>query len=203
VKVGPNPNDPTPVTTTLSGTAVNLLWGGNNNIVGEDFDLYSAPRVGFDYAVIPSLTLGGSIGYLHRSGKTEVSENGVSASTDTPTGNGFVINPRIGYALSLTPTIAIWPRGGVTYFTANEKTTSMAGTTRTTSISGFAVSLDPQLVISPVPHFAFMVGPVADIPLAGHVTNERVNTMTGISTSTETSTKVTNFGITAGVLGYF
>ncbi len=199
-KVQPDatPADPTPDRTTESGTSINLLWGGGSGIAGEEIDPHAVPRLAFDYAVIPSLTVGGAIGYLHRSAKRETTANGVTTSADRATGNAFLINPRIGYALSLSPTVALWPRGGVTYFSASQKEPS--GTLSST-FSGFAFSLDPQLVISPVPHFGFTLGLVADIPLSG--TTKIEETVGGAKVSVEVPTKITNFGLAAGVLGYF
>jgi hypothetical protein len=192
------PTNPNPGKVTESGTSINLLWGSGSSVAGEDLEVYSIPRLAFDYTVIPSLTLGGAIGYLHRSAKRETTANGVTTSEDRPTGDAFLINPRIGYAVSLSPTVAVWPRGGVTYFSASQKEPNGMGSV---TLSGFAFSLDPQLVISPIPHFGFTLGLVADIPLSG--TTKTETTVLGTKLSVEFPTKITNFGLAAGVLGYF
>jgi hypothetical protein len=208
-KPDPTPGTPNPATTTWNGTDIHLLWGADIDLTdggpsGTNADFYSIPRIGFDYVAIPSLTLGGSVGYFHQSSSRERTSNGTTVSRDLPTGWGFLVSPRVGYIIGLSPLLAIWPRGGVTYFYAKSSSTNDSGTTTTkVSLNGFAVSLDPQLVISPVPHFGFTVGPVADIPLAGNVRTESTNTNTSTTTSTDTSTKITNLGLVVGMLGYF
>ena len=73
----------------------------------------------------------------------------------------------------------------------------------TSSTNLFGIDIDPQLVISPVPHFAFTAGPAIDIGLAGGASSSRPggNCNTTITTSEGYSSY--NIGITGGLLGWF
>jgi hypothetical protein len=208
-------NEPQPTPTNMnpgnpskdSGTGINLLWGGDAGNGSPNAPFYSIPRVAFDYVLIPRLTVGASLGYFHRGSSRETTNNAnVTTSRDNPSGNSILLHPRAGYVFDLNPLIAIWARGGFTYFWAKSEgmTTNMAGTvtiTTKSSVDGFAVTLDPQLVITPVAHFGLTVGPMFDLPLFGSAKTE---TTTGAMVATnETNVKTTNWGLTAGVLGYF
>jgi len=197
-----------PTTTTLSGTGFNFLWGGDTGVGSQNAPVYSIPRLAFDYVVIPGLTVGASIGYLHRGGSSETTRNNVTTTVDTPSGNGLLLLPRAGYIFDFTPLLGVWARGGFTYYWAKATTTNTAGMTTTStknSFDGLALSLDPQLVITPVPHFGITVGPMLDLPLAGSSKQEQTITTGGasVTTTTEGTFKLTNWGLTAGILGYF
>ena len=197
------PADPNPQIATQSGTAINLLWGSDSSFVaGGTADVYSVPRLAFDYTVIDHLSVGGSIGYLNRSGKTETTMDGVTTSRDSPTGFALLFSPRVGFAIALSPMVAIWPRLGITYFTASTQSTNMAmpPTTTKTTLNGFALSMDAELVITPLSHVGFTVGPMLDLPLSGRMKIERTG---GTNNLTESSAKITNYGLTAGLLVYF
>jgi hypothetical protein len=193
------------VTATLSGTSINLLSGSDMNIDRDGFAIpspYSTARLGFDYVVASNITLGGSLGFVSRSGTDEVDNNGETNSNDLPSIIEFIVNPRFGYALVINPTVALWFRGGITYFSEHAELKETRGTatfTSSLSLNGFALSLDPQLVITPVPHFGLTLGPVADIPLSGTTKTEVSGAATG---SQEHTSKITNFGLTFGLLGY-
>jgi hypothetical protein len=183
---------------TTSGTAVNLLWGSDSDVSGP----YATPRLGFDFAVAQSITIGGSIGFLSRSGTRESEGGGTTVSQDEPSKSGFAFAPRFGYILGINPTISIWFRGGITYFSSKTESKETAGgstQTTTVTVDGFALNLEPQLVITPAPHFGLTLGPVGDIPLSG---NAKVENSGFANSSQERSTKITNFGLTFGLLGY-
>jgi hypothetical protein len=209
----PTPADPNPNVVKDSGTAINLLWGGDTAAGSASAPVYSVPRIGLDFVVIPNLTVGASVGYIHRgSTRDTTSAAGVTVTDDhRPSGNGFLLNPRVGYVIGLTPTIAIWARGGLTYFyakTTDENVNGMGVVTSTNkfALDGFALSLDPQVVFAPAPHFGVTLGPVLDLPLAGSSKNENTpmtGGMAGVTTTTTTSVKITNFGLIAGLAGYF
>jgi hypothetical protein len=196
------PAVPSPPISTQSGTAINLLWGSDTSVAGNNSDVYAIPRLAFDYTVIDHLSVGGSLGYLNRSGKTETTTMGVTTSRDNPTGYAILFSPRVGWVLPLSPMVAFWPRLGVTYFVASTSSTNMATppTTTKTTLNGFAFSLDPQLVITPVPHVGITVGPMLDLPLSGRLKVERTGAMNNL---TESSAKITNYGLAAGLLVYF
>jgi hypothetical protein len=180
-----------------SGTAINLLFGDNSEIVGP----YATPRLGFDYTVAQSMTIGGAIGVISRSGTEEITQAGTTTSQDRPSVTGFAFAPRFGYILPINQLIALWFRGGITYFTSKLEQKSTNGTQTTTftqTTNGFALDLEPQLIITPVSHFGLSVGLLGDIPLSGSV---KVEQSGAVTSSQDLNNKITNFGITFGLLG--
>jgi hypothetical protein len=181
------------------------LWGGDATVGTANAPVYSIPRLAFDYLVIPGLTVGAALGYLHRSGSGESTNMaGVTTSVDSPSGNGLLFNPRVGYIFDFTPLLSLWARGGFTYYWAKNEGT-LGNTTRKESFDGLAITLDPQLVITPVPHFGVTVGPMFDLPLAGSSKGETTTTVGPVTMTdlSEAKVKITNWGIAAGILGYF
>jgi hypothetical protein len=189
-------------TNTLSGTDIDLLWGTGSGVTAAgSANIYQIPRLAFDYVFGPGITVGGALGYLHRSGSLSTTMNNTTVSRDQPSANGFLVSPRGGYALELTPLLAIWLRAGISYFSLSDESTNNAGTTTTKhNLHGFSLGLDPQLVITPVAHAGFMVGPIADIPLSGNFNTQQTGMM---NTSVDNTVKVANYGVSAGVLVYF
>ena len=187
------------VSITESGTAINLLYGTDAGVAGP----YSAPRLGFDYIVAPNVSLGGELGFVSRSGTYETKAASTTSSRDLPKLTGFAFSPRFGYIVGINPTLAIWLRAGVTYWSLSSEAKEDSGTqtrTTTTTASNFALNVDPQLVISPTSHFAVTLAPVLDLPLSG---NLKIEQSGATSSSQENTYKITNFGIQAGLLGYF
>jgi hypothetical protein len=187
------------VSVTSSGTAVNLLWGEAGDLVGPN----SIPRASVDFAVANSITIGGSAAFVTHSGKDEQSSPGATASRDRPTVTAFAFAPRFGYILGVNQTIAFWFKGGLTYFSSKiEQTTTTPGVASVTqwqTISGFALDIEPALVILPVPHFGLTVSGLADIGLSGNTHDESTG---AASNSTDHSTRINNFGIAFGILGH-
>jgi hypothetical protein len=210
-QTSPAPVNPT--TTKVSGTGFNLLWGGDATAVPvtnvtPNAPVYSIPRLAFDYVAIPGLTVGASLGYFNRGGTVETTRMNVTMSVDAPSGNSLLLVPRVGYIFDFTPLLGVWARGGFTYYWGKSTSTTGMGTitnTSKTSFDGLALSLDPQLVITPVPHFGITVGPMLDLPLAGSAKTENTaaSPQGSMTTTTESSVKLTNWGLTAGILGYF
>jgi hypothetical protein len=99
---------------------------------------------------------------------------------------------------------ALWGRAGFTHYSFSQSQERVAGNAMQivdTSANGFQLNFEPMLVITPVPSFGFTVGGVIDVPLSG---SAKVETTTGATTvSFEEDLKFTNFGLVAGILGYF
>src|SRR5690606_22020134 len=66
--------------------------------------ILTSPRVGFDYFVARSFSIGGVVAVY--SGDIEDS--------------GFLLAPRVGYALPFNNRWGFWPRGGLTFSSENE-----------------------------------------------------------------------------------
>src|SRR5439155_17371307 len=120
---------------------------------------------------------------------------------DLPDVSAFVLSPRLGVVVTLGPKVALWLRGGVTYFqtTVESTTTTRPATSGDPTItrqskaetSGTAATLDAQLVIVPVDHVGITLGPVLDIGLGGSTkTTASMTSRTGSSTSARTDSAV-------------
>ncbi|WP_394825585.1 hypothetical protein [Pendulispora albinea] len=164
--------------------------------------VFDVPRLALDYAVIDSLTVGGSVfvGFDVGSDVTQ-KRNGTSTSTDGAKTNFFGFAPRVGYVLNLTHNIAFWPRGGLSYIRRSTTIKGQNDAEETTSANQFALDIEPMFVISPAQHFGITIGPNIDIPLTGTAKNERK--ANGRTDSSSVDSTQFYFGINAGLLGYF
>jgi hypothetical protein len=194
--------DRTDGTQTYSNTDIGLLWSASHNI-GDNAvpSPYTVPRLGFDYAIIPNLTIGGALGFASSSLSVKTDRAGATTTQDGDTVTSFLISPRVGYIIGISDSIGIWLRGGFTYFNISAKSPEVNGRKTTNSANGLAFSLDPILVLSPVDHFGFFGGLMLDLPLTGTLKNETVQP--GRTDSTSVDSKATNFGLNFGLLGYF
>lgn len=196
-----------------SGTVVNLLWSD------AGVTPYAMPRLGVDALIGPGFTLGGSIGYLASSGSgkaTSTASNPATTSTalvttrELPNYSAFVFTPRLGGVVTLGEHAALWLRGGITYFHSTdvltiEDTSTMPATTftRTITTNATALTVDPEIVIFPAAHFGLTLGVVADIGLGGSIEVEESAAPTGTPPILSWDSKVSSYGVTAGVLGIF
>lgn len=161
---------------------------------------YSAPRVGFDFALAPSVTLGGSIGIVVSSyDASGTTPGGMNVDGGGASGLTLVLTPRFGYVLGMGRVAALWLRGGVSYYRSSlTEDEDDPGDPVTSLIDwGLALTFEPTLLLTPFEHVGFTVSLIADIPLAGKHTNEvKSSTMT---TSTSIDQDIRNFGLVAGI----
>jgi hypothetical protein len=206
--------DVTSITNSSTSTTISLLYGSNGNSTqngtsGDPF--FTVPRVGFDYVIVPNVTIGGDLIVLftlggHSTVETDTSD-GKSASVTSPNPGvtGFGIAPRGGYILPLSDMFSLWLRGGFSYYTATSKisTTNAAGVTTTdsTNIDQFALDLEPQIVFHPIPHVGFTAGLTADIPLTGGISG--TTTTGGDSATASAHSSIFYLGIELGMLAHF
>jgi hypothetical protein len=175
----------------FSGTMLSALQGQSAiNDKDDTVNPYAIPRVGADAALGNGFTLGGNLGFAITSG-TEKSGDSERRLVDTST---FALGARLGYLLAPTETIAIWLRGGPEYFSSS-RDDSDAG--KEVESFGFALSLDPQLVLTPVPHAAILVGPLIGVGVWGES-----ETSDGVAAFTTTS-RSSSFGVTGGLALFF
>ena len=107
---------------------------------GRDRDGYGWPRIGVDVFVVRGLTVGGALGFLYLAPE-------MGSNTRL-----FLVAPRIGYAATLAPGLAIWPRVGITYWNiSNDSSTS-------SSSSAFALTIEAPLAIQLAPRVQFLIG---------------------------------------------
>jgi hypothetical protein len=181
---------------TVSVTSVSLLTNPLHSLTTS----YSFPRVAADYLTAGGVTLGAALGFSTVSGSAEVEQGSLSAEEDTGSGSGFLLVPRVGYVLMFQDEIGIWPRGGVSYVTVSAE--SDDGTVDT-SANRLALTLEVPLVISPVPHAGFSIGPTLDLGLSGSNEATTTNPLTNTQTTGERDVTGTELGLQAGVFLYF
>jgi hypothetical protein len=191
------PATDTQIFTTDTQTSFSFFWGATP----EQETIFTVPRIGFDYVVIPHLTVGGDIVVYFTVG------GGTSTETDFTNGGSqtrsqdvdnflvFGIAPRVGYVLRLSNLFSLWLRGGLSFYT---ETASHPNNTHDNT-DQFALDLEPQFVFTPVPHFGITAALDGDIPLAGqHSTTDFTNRFEQSAASS-----IAYFGVTLGMLGYF
>ncbi len=192
--LGPLPAGETGQSSTNSQGAFSFLWGSGGPIAPAFF---TAPRVGFDYVLIPHLTLGGEVVIFANTGASQtVTRNTAMGNTATAVGAPeqviFGFAPRVGYVLRLTDLFSLWLRGGFSFYSEGDSLS--LGTNTGTGANLFALDLEPQFVITPVSHVAIALSPTLDLPLFGQVwadVNENANF------------DMLYFGINASMLVYF
>ncbi len=199
---------------TLNEASISLLWGsssapatGSNAATQAQDTFFTVPRVGFDYVIVPRVTVGGDLVFFFTLGgnaSTDTTTNGGVTTTTTvgnPSALVFGVAPRGGYILPLSDMFAVWLRGGFSYYVGNTKDSTPNGVTFLYSTNQFAIDLDPQFVITPIPHLGFTLGLTADIPIVGNHSLE--TDQNAASTTVSFSSSILFFGATAGMLGYF
>ncbi len=154
------------------------------------------PQAGVHYFIIPSLSLGGTIGYEARGGSVTTRQGpaGVQVTTDTEDTSTFNLQFKVGYALMFNDIVGFWFRGGPGFFRIG---TQEPGPPVKDSNSYWLLSLDALLVVSPFRNFAFYVGPQGDISFAGTHSHTAAN---GVTTSYGTTYR--DIGIGLGLIGY-
>ncbi|HET9958585.1 MAG TPA: hypothetical protein VFQ61_29020 [Polyangiaceae bacterium] len=175
--------DTNPDTTVTSNTFTLLPFAGNALTV------YSSPRLAFDYFVIQSLSIGGSLGFGTFSRKQKVPVGVSTVETETVDTTGFLLSPRIGYGVMFSKHVGIWPRLGITY--------AKFASAQDVEISALALSADVPLVIVPTRNIDIMIGLTGDLGLDGSLKSRQGNT------SVSLDTKTNELGVQAGFGVYF
>jgi hypothetical protein len=171
------------------------------------------PRVGFDYFFMDSMSLGLSLTYGSRSNTDEISGTrrmgntivSFSQEVDT-TDTLFSIAPRFGYGLSFSPLLGLWVRGALVYtrFTTERQGRNITpgiGITADsdTRVSVFGLAADAQLMITPLDHVAFGVGPLFELsPFGDFDHDERTDNVT-----LEGDADILSVGLSAGLSVWF
>jgi len=189
---------------TIKQTHVALLGMAPSAGLNEGLPPFGlSPRLGFDFFPVRGFSLGAAATVGFSSGEAEVEYGGYSASDDTPKVTSFELNPRLGYAAAFNDIVAIWPRVGLTYMSSTSKydDTYYGYTVKSkTTISATALTLEALLALSPVDHFAILVGPFADVGLGGKVKDEESGA--GYTVDAESDLTITSFGLTLGITGF-
>lgn len=105
-----------------------------------------------DYFVIPNLSVGGFIGLDY-------------TTTGSTTTVRFGVGPRVGYNLTLSDLVSIWPKVGFSFSTTN---TEVEGdNTDSNDNTAIALNLFVPIMFHPATHFFAGFGPFLDTDLSG------------------------------------
>ena len=176
--------------TTGTTTQFTLFSGGSPSP-------YATPRVAFDVFAIDGLSLGGFLGLGTLSTESEISTDMMSSTQEGPSAFAAVVGVRLGYAFMFNDLIGLWPHAGVSYFNLSLEQDDGDGV----DTDGTALSLDAMLLLTPVEHFGFALGPVVDIGLSGGT--EVTNTIGNVTLTTDSDNTITNLGVQANLVGWF
>jgi hypothetical protein len=151
------------------------------------------PQIGGHYFIIPSLSLGASIGYESRGGSRTrpQNQNNVIVTEDLPDTSSFVFIPQVGYAMMFGQVVGFWLRGGLGYYHDGSSQPNQD------SHSYWFLKGNADLVVSPFQHFAFFVGPQFDLSFTGSRTETNNQ---GVQSSWNASYR--DFGLGLGLMGY-
>jgi hypothetical protein len=179
---------------TASGTDASLLFGGGERTPS------SLPRIAFDGIFSGGFTFGGSLGLMSSAGKNK--GNALRQETSLSDKGGALFGFRAGY-FARTGVVNVWLRGGFTYFsaTSEDEVSSSSGSPATSTakatVSAWAFTLDPQLVVIAAPRIAITFGPLLDIPVSGTDKGEA----NGQTVELDYSSRA--YGMTAGAAAIF
>jgi hypothetical protein len=154
--------------------------------------LYAQPRLAADWFPIERLSVGASATYSRASTSIDAP---AGTTTSTPTYTAYIIAPRVGYALPISPIVSLWPRVGFTYAHLGFESTNGGINGNTTTTSGqslYAVTIEAPFVFVIAPHLFLSLAPTVDLGVGG----------SNSATATSTSLKETDFGLLAGLGGY-
>jgi hypothetical protein len=182
-----------------AGSDVSFMGSGNST------NPFSIPRLGFDGMFANGLTLGGSISYLVASGERQSFTNFNGTGTVTikePTVSTFVFAPRLGVVIQASQVLGVWLRGGISRISMSTETSgfdpdtgAQLTSTKTSSLTMVDLTLDPQLVFTPVPHVGLALGALLDIGLSGSYQDS--------DGSQEQDFKQSSYGVTGGLVAIF
>lgn len=161
-----------------SSTGLGFGWGANTYP-------FNNPRLGFDYFVIDSLSIGGALGYANY----DDDDNYPGAGYNRGELELFTIAPRVGYWIPLGTIAGFWPRGGITYHSA-----SLDGDDNDSN--GLAFTLEAMFAIGPAEGFAFIAGPTFDIDFIGETECRRQGR------DEDCNWKYRSFGLQFGIMGW-
>jgi hypothetical protein len=166
---------------------------------GDVSNPFVAPRIGFDYFVIDGLSIGGALGYTSDEVDGDETLGNVNGDLDRVKTSGWLIAPRVGYCFMFSDTVGIWPRGGFTYAAGKEETEPPGNQPDSKlEFTLLDLTLEGMLVVTPVPHVGFMVGPTIDLAVAGSGESNQGNTSQDLD-----EVRVTTLGLQAGVFAWF
>lgn len=115
--------------------------------------------LGVDYFPIKGLSLGGALGL------STLSDTWAEEGPDNKDSQlRFNLGLRAGYAIMFSDTVGFWPRGGFGYQMQRMKQ-EFGDLETSVRLGAITFDVDANLVLAPVPHVGFLLGPGFDIAL--------------------------------------
>jgi hypothetical protein len=138
--------------TELGFAATSSKFDGNDAGKSTRFGL----TADVSYFVIKGLSVGGLLGFQSLSTKDAAGNDAGGATT-------IAIGPQVGYNIDLSPpTLSLWPKASFLYESTSTKQGGNDGPKSTKMVFGLFV----PLMIHPVKHFAFGIGPFLDMDIS-------------------------------------
>jgi hypothetical protein len=178
----------------------NLDFSATRNYLSLPFRT-AGVKLGLHYFVVPGLSLGGSVGFESRSGSNTYQDVGGVYTRSIATGTTFLLQPKAGYLLMLTPVAGFWFRAGLGFRYDRNRANDYQPDSNITD-SSWHVSGDVLFVITPVPHFGFYIGPTGDLSLTG-THHEHIVDPPNPPVDWSHSASYSRLGLGMGMLGYF
>jgi hypothetical protein len=158
-------------------------------------------KLGLYYFIARSLSLGGSVGFESRSGTNTYEDGGGVYARSVGTETTFLLQPKVGYVLGLTPVTAFWFRAGPGFRYDRNRANDYQPDS-SVSDSSWHLSGDVLFLITPVAHFGFYVGPTGDISFAGNH-HEHIQRDNAPPTDWSHGASYSRLGLGLGLVGYF
>jgi hypothetical protein len=184
--VSPDGTESVTTSRALIGT-----WSTNVSPVTE-------PRIGVDYKLATGVTFGSAFGLLSASGEISEVSSGVTTTTQTDDVSGFILAPRLGYIHTMSGSVSVWLRGGISMYSVTQS--DPLGDNKVVT-SGSNLTIDPQVLVSATRNFAVALGLVVDLPISGSY--EYTVTDQDVQTSVKGDFSARFLGVTVGFLGLF
>ncbi len=170
-----------------SGTA--LSYGGSS---GQN--IYNQPRLSLGWVAATRLEVGADVtGYATLGGDPRAG--------DAPQVSLVGVAPHVGYLAPIRDALCLWLRAGAAYYVLDEKgVDASAGASTVWSFSWRQLDVDVEAhaVVTALPHIAITAGIVAELPVVGHLDEQR----SGGLPSIDGSASWLHVGIVGGVLAY-
>jgi hypothetical protein len=189
----------------VNGAASNGLEISTEGDSGAFLGDSSQAGLGFDLVFDSGVTFGAAFSYA-ASGADQTVKSGMPGSAGTTAelghGSASTATVRLGKVHMFDDAVGLWPRLGLNFRTTADTTydysdSSPLAVEKETTSELFGVNARADLVLSPVPHFALLIGPTCDIGFSGTLESKSG----GVTAAKGDFTSVV-FGIAAGIMGY-
>jgi hypothetical protein len=158
-------------------------------------------KLGAHYFLIPSLSIGATLGYESRSGSVAGEDPPGTFTMDKGTEWTLAFQPKVGYLLMVGKVVGFWFRGGpgVMHYSNHPNVFQKEDEVRATY---WLFGLDALVAIIPLPNVGLFLGPTADLSFAGSH-GETIVPDAGPRVDYDKSASYRRLGGTLGAMAYF